>query len=30
VTVTSREPLAIDAVRAAVDEAGFDLADEAG
>jgi len=30
VTVTSREPLAIDAVRAAVDEAGYDLADEEG
>ena len=30
VTVTSREPLTIDAVRAAVDEAGYDLADEAG
>ncbi|GHJ17823.1 heavy-metal-associated domain-containing protein [Micromonospora sp. AKA38] len=26
VTVTSREPLAADAVRAAVDEAGYDLA----
>jgi copper chaperone len=30
VTVTSREPLTIDAVRAAVDEAGYDLVDEAG
>jgi copper ion binding protein len=27
VTVTSAEPLAVEAVRSAIDEAGFDLAD---
>jgi hypothetical protein len=27
VTVTSRAPLALDAVRSALDEAGYDLAD---
>ena len=30
VTVTSAAPLALDEVRAAVDEAGYDLADAAG